>query len=290
MMMLDQRGFRTAAARPARLRQAIVQSGFKGGLERLLGGAAQHFAARPRMRELLFNAVRLNRPSVRSLQQQEDIRFLAYALAHSAHSAAQILQDLWVCYELDDMQNGFFVEFGATDGITNSNTAMLEARRGWRGLLAEPNPVWHTALRHNRVCAIDERCVAPRSGETVEFLAVDEPELGTIAAYATTDHFGQVRSSAPRILVETVSLNDLLLAHAAPNTIDYLSVDTEGSELDILRSFDFDRWRVKLLSVEHNNTDRERPLDELLMTHGFTRVFPEYSQWDGWYRHASLRT
>lgn len=271
---------------PARWSEKAADSNIKGRFEEMLGRAAYRLAAQPRLRQLMFNALRLDRASVRPLQRMDEVRFLSYAFGNAGRSHAQIMQDLWVCHELGEARNGYFVEFGATDGRTNSNTALLERELGWTGLLAEPNPVWHEALARNRMCAIDRRCVAHRGGETVEFLAVDEPELGTIAAYAAADHFRTVRQQAPSISVETVSLNDLLIAHKAPETIDYMSVDTEGSEFDILSGFDFDRWRVRLFSIEHNNTPNERLLDDLLARRGYQRVFPEFSQWDGWYRLA----
>jgi FkbM family methyltransferase len=194
------------------------------------------------------------------------------------------MQDLWVCFELGGKRDGFFVEFGATDGCTNSNTALLENDYGWRGILAEPNPTWHTALRNNRRAVIDLRCVAARGGETVDFLTVEDPELSTIASYASHDHFATIRSRSSQISVDTVTLNDLLVEHQAPSAIDYVSIDTEGSELDILAVFDFARWSVRLFSVEHNNTAREHEIDALMARNGYRRVFAEFSQWDAWYR------
>lgn len=223
---------------------------------------------------------------MRRLEPVRELQFLAYAFANRRRSFAQILQDLWVCYELGETRDGFFVEFGATDGLTNSNTALLETAYGWRGILAEPNPAWHAALRDNRRAEIDFRCVAGRSGETVDFLVVEDPELSTIASYAANDHFAEIRRRAPQILVETVALNDLLADHGAPFTIDYVSIDTEGSEWEILSTFDFDRWSVRLFSIEHNHTERESQIDELMVRHGYRRVFAEFSQWDAWYRRA----
>ena len=158
------------------------------------------------------------------------------------------------------MRNGYFVEFGATDGVTNSNTALLKREYGWHGILAEPNPAWHRRLRQSRHAHIDPRCLAARTGEQVEFVLVEDPELSTIATYAGGDHFAEVRRRGESISVETVALNDLLAAHGAPGTIDYMSIDTEGSEWEILSTFDFSRWQVRLLSIEHNNTEREHQM------------------------------
>ena len=83
--------------------------------------------------------------------------------------------------------------------------------------------------------------------------------------------------------METISLNDLLIQAQAPRTIDYLSADTEGSELEILAAFDFDRWDVRAISVEHNCTDNQEKLYALLTARGFRRQFPELSWFDDWY-------
>ncbi|UIY29761.1 hypothetical protein LZK73_02440 [Neorhizobium galegae] len=66
--------------------------------------------------------------------QSEDLSFMAYSIARRRKSKAQILQDLWVCYEFGEKSGGFFVEFGATNGLINSNTWLLENELNWRGI------------------------------------------------------------------------------------------------------------------------------------------------------------
>lgn len=245
-----------------------------------------HLADRPGLRQLLFNALRLRRPEIVTLRQRDELRFLAYAFDRLDTSQAQILQDLWVGYELGDQRGGFFVEFGATNGRTNSNSWLLETTYGWNGILAEPNPIWHEDLARNRRCTIDRRCVFTRSGETLSFAATEDPELGGIAATAEHDHYAPVRRAAPSFAVETIALNDLLEQHEAPATIDYMSIDTEGSELAILEAFDFARWQVRLFSIEHSNSPQEPKIDVLMAAKGYRRKFAEFSQWDGWYVRA----
>lgn len=82
--------------------------------------------------------------------------------------------------------------------------------------------------------------------------------------------------------VETISLNDLLDKHNAPDVIDYISIDTEGSELSILESYDFSR-KFKVLSIEHNETINRGPLENIMKNNGYINVLPEESRWDGWF-------
>lgn len=239
------------------------------------------------LRRMIFNAIRLRRPEVERFGRMDEIRFLAYCFVNRDRSRSQILQDLWVSYELGEKRGGFFVEFGATNGVTNSNTWLLEKEYGWQGILAEPNPFWHDALAQNRSSRKDRRCVSSSSGERVRFLATNavDPELSGVAEFASGDHFAAVRSAGQEIEVETVSLNQLLAECNAPRRIDYMSIDTEGSEYDILRSFNFSRYTIDLLTVEQNR-QTEAAIQAVLTKHGYKRVFAEFSQWDGWYVHS----
>ena len=255
----------------------------KHGLSALAFAASAAIRRAP-LRQMLFNSIRLNRIEAERFMSIAECRFLAYCFLNRQRSRSQILQDLWVCYELDEVRNGFFVEFGATDGITNSNTWLLEKQYGWTGILAEPNPSWHAALAANRNAAIDQRCVSGGSETKVKFLTTDDvdPELSGMAEFATGDHFAAVRERGVQLEIEAVSLNRLLDELNAPNQIDYMSIDTEGSEYECLRNFDFSRRTVALISVEQNR-QTEASIESLLVAQGYQRVFREFSQWDGWY-------
>lgn len=201
-------------------------------------------------------------------------------------SKAQFRQDLFVLAELALKHDGFFVEFGATDGVELSNTWLLEKQFGWRGILAEPGRCWHTALAANRACTIDRRCVWSKSGETVRFNQTAIPELSTIDKFSSADLHKEARKAGTRYDVDTVSLMDLLAEHGAPSHIDYLSIDTEGSEFDILESFDFGRYNVRAITCEHNFTPMRRRVHALLSGKGYVRKFETVSAFDDWYVKA----
>lgn len=211
-------------------------------------------------------------------------------------SKAQLAQDLFVLHQLHDQPGThFFVEFGATDGVTLSNTYLLEKQFGWQGILAEPAKCWHPALEGNRHCTIDHRCITGESGRMVDFLEVASdpnselyisPELSGLASHADNgDWASEIRRNHSNCYqVETLSLNDLLSQHGAPRDIGYLSLDTEGSELEILRAFNFDAYKIHVITVEHNHKpDLRMGIYSLLTEKGYKRVFEEISDFDDWY-------
>jgi hypothetical protein len=89
--------------------------------------------------------------------------------------------------------------------------------------------------------------------------------------------------------VETISLNDLLKVHKSPSQIDYLSIDTEGSELEILRAFKFDDYEIGIITVEHNFREPDRQtIYDLLTSKGYVRLFEAFSKFDDWYLKRSI--
>jgi FkbM family methyltransferase len=203
-------------------------------------------------------------------------------------SHAQLQQDLWALYEYQQKYssvsgNGFFVEFGATDGILRSNTYLLEKYYGWKGILAEPARIYIDALRKNRFVDIDDRCVYGRSDEEVIFHEANSSELSGIKDFKHIGGWEDERKSFVEYTVATVSLHDFLLQHKAPKKINYMSIDTEGSELEILKDFRFDNWQIECLSVEHNYSENEEKIDALMKKNGYNRVHQAASCWDAWY-------
>ena len=201
------------------------------------------------------------------------------------HSQSQLGQDVWVLEQTGFKRNGFFVEFGATDGVALSNTWLLENYFGWDGICAEPNPKFYRQLVQNRACTVADACIAGSSGREVEFILA--AEFGGIADYAKVDMHADKRSAYKErghfTTMTTISLNDFLEMHNAPRVIDYMSVDTEGNELDILESFPFDKWQINYLTIEHNYTALRPKLRTLLEANGFRCLEKD---WDDWYEYV----
>lgn len=200
-------------------------------------------------------------------------------------SKSQLRQDLFVLSELNWKHQGFFVEFGATNGSDLSNTLLLEEEFNWTGILSEPAISWREALTNNRPTAkLDFRCVWKDSGASVTFLESAEPELSTIELFRKVDmHAKSRKRSKDSYEVKTISLMDLLKEHEAPRIIDYLSIDTEGSEYEILSTFDFDKFTFRVITVEHNFTSNREKIFKLLLENGYERRLSDVSLFDDWY-------
>jgi FkbM family methyltransferase len=198
-------------------------------------------------------------------------------------SRAQLQQDVFVACFSGFKKTGYFVEFGATDGKSLSNTYLLEKKHQWHGILAEPARGWQSELRKNRSCNIVDYCVWVETGKKVEFSETRNGEFSTLSDFLTNEIHANKKVNAKSYLVETITLNDLLRELNAPPEIDYLSIDTEGSEHEILKSFDFTKYQINLITVEHNYSQNRSAINDLLELQGFVKVRDDLSLWDDWF-------
>lgn len=172
-----------------------------------------------------------------------------------AETYAQYGQDLFLTEVLfPRLEGGYFVDIGANDGVSLSNTWLLEKRRNWKGVCIEPQPDIFAALRRNRHCECVNCCVSSEEGE-VEFLQV----IGANMLSGMMDSFDERHRQ--RIRTEVGPDNERIIRVQARRfdsivppgtTIDYLSIDTEGAERVILEAIPFGRYRIRVLSVENN--------------------------------------
>ena len=193
-------------------------------------------------------------------------------------------QDKWVVFSaLPFKRKGFFLDLAAADGVTHSNTYILENLLGWNGICIEPNPTCLGLLRKRRKCIIDDSVVSDER-EVVRF-RIDNGQLGGIVA-DDTDNNARIRSeqlmNAEIITCKSVTLADVLERHGAPTEIDYFSLDVEGSEERVIRSLDFEKYRFRCMTIE-----RPTPkVNEILFANGY--VFVKNKRFDSFYIHETL--
>lgn len=187
-------------------------------------------------------------------------------------------------------KNGFFLDIGAHDGMTGSNTYFFEKELGWQGICFEPLPHLFKQLRECRDCVCINACVGSING-IVSFLhlnSVDEQLSGMCSTYdkrqldIVMNDLSVYGGNCAVMQLPCVRLMDILEQRGITH-VDYLSLDTEGSELEILKTIDFSKVSIDMMSVENNF--HEPFIREFLATKGF--IFIEHVVVDDIFVHAN---
>jgi FkbM family methyltransferase len=183
---------------------------------------------------------------------------------------SQIGQDKWVHSVLGDKKDGFFVEIGAGDGIKISNTYFFEKNLGWHGICVDANDDFMLDLRKNRNCDVIGTLVYSETDKELEF-AVSEITSGIYNEY-----IGPFTATNKIVKKKTVTLLDILDFFEVPSIIDYLSLDVEGNEYNILKNFSFNKYKFRCLTVAHNEphvgSKNRMEIRNLLENNGYTFV------------------
>ena len=202
----------------------------------------------------------------------------------------QLLQDRWIVEVVyPDIKEGFFVELGASNGVSLSNTLVLEKRFNWSGILIEPC-VSVLALPFNRDNVIDNALCWNEDGCQMEFITSQHSILGIDKLHHLSGIAHKIDRWAPVGLKESIvtqTLSSVLRRHNAPNFIEYLSLDTEGSEFEVLQGVDWARYIFGAITVEHNFVERKRKnVSDLLSDVGYSL----YSEvlFEDWFVHSSI--
>lgn len=154
-----------------------------------------------------------------------------------------------------------YVDVGANDGLIVSNTAYFDLDLNWKGICIEPHPRAFSELIKNRTNSINLNiCISDEEGE-VDFCAVSgyAEMLSGIEKCYHPDHKKRIKSEIEKYggnkeIVKIISkpLRQVLSENEVKK-VDYLSIDTEGSELQILKSIDFDAVDIRVISTENSS-------------------------------------
>ena len=170
---------------------------------------------------------------------------------------SQIGQDLSVAKFFNFKLNGYFVDLGAYDGVKFSNSKALEDELGWHGICVEALPDRFAQLvqsRNKETCKFYQCALDSVSGKEVTF-SCDEMLSGITEKI---DCYDKVREQAPTVTLKTKTLSEILEDAQAPVMIDFLSLDVEGNEFEVLRGCDLKRWHFRFITLEHNYVEPRR--------------------------------
>ena len=210
--------------------------------------------------------------SGRKIVNKENDKFTNFIKDNFKLSNSALFQDLFAIWVNGEVQNGYFVEFGAGNGIDDSNTLILEKKYNWKGLLIEPSSNFNE-LKIKRSVSSLNFAITSKSGEKVEFYETQNRNFSSL----------NYKPDSKKNVVKTITLNDALEQVSAPKYINFMSIDTEGSEIEALKGLDFEKYFIKCLVIEHNYHKSRKEILKILTRNNFQRVFENQTLYDDWY-------
>jgi FkbM family methyltransferase len=210
----------------------------------------------------------------------------AYFLTKGIKPEGQLLQDLWVVSQ-HGTKPGFFLDIGAGHPIQISNTWVLQSQFDWSGIVVEPNPdfsILHEQIRKSEKVQTLKLAVTPTRQPHMRYQNDGEYSGNPDNFPGELHHARSLHRSELSIdLVPAITVREILDARNI-SQIDYLNIDIEGGEVEILKSFPFDYCRVGLITVEHNYRHSDiKAVDDFLTEMNFRKCFNNSTEWDSFY-------
>ena len=179
-----------------------------------------------------------------------------YSVPFYSQHGQDIIAYAYLKAKKDNFDNGFFIEIGAFDGINLSNTYLFE-KLGWNGICIEPDKVLFDKLKENRNCDCYNLAIHSKSLEKSYFIQYKNSKVFNVLkehedlSVNKNENLKNLESNI--IEVSTITFNELMEKNY-PNIryIDFLSIDVEGGELNILETIDFNKYKFGLITIENN--------------------------------------
>lgn len=190
-------------------------------------------------------------------------------------SKSQNGQDLFALLSNDFRSAGVFIEFGAYDGVIFSNTYLLEKQFGWTGILIDPIPSHYESMKQNRNCKLIHGAITAEHQESV---LIEELPASDLSRFVNKRKiFKKIHE------VKALTLQEVIDQNLTSKEIDFLSIDIEGEDLEILKSLDLSRYKIKAICVEHNFQKSSDKIIEFMHKNGYDLVYSEFSKNDYWF-------
>ena len=190
-------------------------------------------------------------------------------------SKSQNGQDLFALLSNNFKRNGVFIEFGAYDGVIFSNTHLLEKQFGWTGILIDPIPNHYESMKLNRKCKLIHGAITAEKQDSVLIEQLPASDLSKFV-----EKRGIFKKTHE---VKAFTLQEVIDQNLPSIKIDFLSIDIEGNDVDILKSLDLNRYKIKAVCVEHNFREGSDEIIGYMDKNGFDLAYSEFSKNDYWF-------
>lgn len=170
------------------------------------------------------------------------------------------------------LSKGVFVDVGANDGIKGSMTYDLE-KNGWTGILVEPNPTLVERLKKVRTSPVFPYAISSTEGDLPFYIVEGPDNLHGLSRFNYTtefeSHINKSGGSVKKMIVHVKKISNVMKEAAQLDHVDFLKIDVEGHELEVLKSFDFDKYRPRLIVTEDNFKDSDKSVRHFLHSKGY---------------------
>jgi len=201
---------------------------------------------------------------------------------------SQFGEDRILAEIFNEKNKGLCIEVGANDGVNDSNTMYFE-NAGWDCILIEPNPALCKMIRASRKATLIEVAASDKNGETSLFVAEGaERAHGVSTINSAEEALNKIKSygfTYSEVQVKSMLLNEILDSLKIDRKIDFISVDVEGHELEVLRGFSLDRWKPTVILVEDNSNFDNADVSNYLKRFGYLRFMR--TGVNDWYAHKT---
>lgn len=176
-----------------------------------------------------------------------------------------------------------YIEMGAIDGVKYSNTKFFEDHHGWTGILIEPNPVMFKSLKRNRPNNYLSDSIVSDSLHEVEFSYFDSENLAAVSGVTSTltrhnktnffenedPWYKDMRKSHLKSIMKTPVTLDHIIDQSQINEFGFCSLDVEGHEIHVIKSYSFQK-EINFFLIENNPNDKE--IEEILKLNSYTTI------------------
>lgn len=212
------------------------------------------------------------------LNYNESVDFYTFILKNNNKSFSQNYEDLIAAYLLNKYKfqypiEKFFVEIGAFDGITYSTTKYFEDSFNFNGIAIEASPGNYEKLKKNRKCVVLNYAVDCVSGEPKKL-----KEDGVYSKFVESEE----ESNFTKVM--TKSVLEIFEEFNCPLNIDFVSIDTEGNEYEILKGIDLEKYNIKILCIETNfDIEKSKVIKTHLSKYGYQKVLNNKFDFNSWF-------
>lgn len=200
------------------------------------------------------------------------IDFYSFIIANHKLSSSKLFQDLFVYYNFQNFNHGSSLEIGTIEDGNFSNVSLLASHLGWKSIIIDENISLNEDLKNKYPCC------------EVLSKSLFTDQNSEISSLLDTDHNFNIldqKNLQPSTL--QTSINQIFRDFFNSSPIEYLSLNLNNKNYELIKELDFDKFKPKIITVNQSSNNSKDELHEIILRSGYLRFFKEHTQYESWY-------